>query len=232
MKELASGKERFGRGIVHATLFVLALIVLSSLATPTFAQYKRTDLVSNQGGTADRDPNLVNAWGITRFPFTPFWVSDNGTGVSTLYDGTGQPQPTPTPLVVTIPSEAGGAGHRLGARTGMAEERTVSPASSVRRDPAQRRGFGSDQGRPLVAADHQDRIGRGREPDFHLLLPGLRLGALAADRVEPLGILQVEGAPREAAVAALPRADAGIKRDGLAVRAPPGRRIVFGAAAC
>jgi hypothetical protein len=110
MRVLANGKEKFGRRVVHATLFVLALIVLLSFGTPTFAQYKRTDLVSNQGGTAVRDPNLVNAWGITRFPFTPFWVSDNGTGVSTLYDGTGQPQPPPTPLVVTIPSEAGGAG--------------------------------------------------------------------------------------------------------------------------
>jgi len=114
MRVLANGKEKFGRRVVHATLFVLAPIVLLSFGTPTFAQYKRTDLVSNQGGTAVRDPNLVNAWGITRFPFTPFWVSDNGTGVSTLYDGTGQPQPPPTPLVVTIPSEAGGAGTPTG----------------------------------------------------------------------------------------------------------------------
>src|ERR1700752_4014239 len=114
MKDLANGKVKLGRKVVHSTLFLLALIAPSSFATSPFAQDKRTDLVSNQGGTAVRDPNLVNAWGITRFPFTPFWVSDNGTGVSTLYDGTGQPQPPPTPLVVTIPSEAGGAGTPTG----------------------------------------------------------------------------------------------------------------------
>ena len=32
------------------------------------------------------DPSLVNAWGISYSPTSPFWVSDNGTGVSTLYN--------------------------------------------------------------------------------------------------------------------------------------------------
>jgi uncharacterized protein (TIGR03118 family) len=35
------------------------------------------------------DPNLVNGWGIVAGPTTPWWVADNGTGVSTLYDGNG-----------------------------------------------------------------------------------------------------------------------------------------------
>jgi uncharacterized protein (TIGR03118 family) len=46
------------------------------------------------------DPNLMNPWGLTASPKGPWWVSDNGTGVSTLYNGQGQPQP----LVVTIPT--------------------------------------------------------------------------------------------------------------------------------
>jgi hypothetical protein len=33
------------------------------------------------------DPNLVNAWGAAYGPTSPLWVSDNGTDVSTLYDG-------------------------------------------------------------------------------------------------------------------------------------------------
>lgn len=39
---------------------------------------------------------------------SPWWVSDNGTGVSTLYNGSGTPQPSNNPLVVTIPPPAGG----------------------------------------------------------------------------------------------------------------------------
>ncbi len=50
------------------------------------------------------DPNLVNAWGISRSGTSPFWVSANGTGVSTLYrvnPVTGVP--SINPLVVSIP---------------------------------------------------------------------------------------------------------------------------------
>src|ERR1700682_4560033 len=37
-----------------------------------------------------RDKNLLNPWGLVQGPATPFWVSDNNAGVSTLYDGTGK----------------------------------------------------------------------------------------------------------------------------------------------
>jgi uncharacterized protein (TIGR03118 family) len=55
------------------------------------------------------DPNLVNPWGISEGPGTPFWISDNGTGVTTLYQVPGpgstpvSPFPPASPLVVTIP---------------------------------------------------------------------------------------------------------------------------------
>ena len=49
-----------------------------------------TDLISDQPGVAKHlDPNLVNAWGLVAGPSTPWWVADNGTDVSTLYDGDG-----------------------------------------------------------------------------------------------------------------------------------------------
>ncbi len=48
------------------------------------------------------DPNLVNPWGLAFSPTGPFWFADNGSGVSDLLDGRGQP----LPLVVTIPSAA------------------------------------------------------------------------------------------------------------------------------
>src|SRR5262249_48749713 len=44
--------------------------------------------------------HLVNPWGMAFSPTGPFWFADNGSGVSDLLDGRGQP----VPLVVTIPS--------------------------------------------------------------------------------------------------------------------------------
>ena len=61
-------------------------------------------LVSDGGVPADRvDPNLVNAWGLSRTGGSPWWVADNGMDVSTLYNGAGVPQFQPTPLVVSVP---------------------------------------------------------------------------------------------------------------------------------
>ncbi len=68
--------------------------------------FKQTNLVSDiPGNAAVTDPNLVNPWGISYSPTSPFWVSDNGTGLATLYTTTG----TPVPLVVTIPNPSGGS---------------------------------------------------------------------------------------------------------------------------
>jgi len=63
------------------------------------------NLVSNQPGVAAHtDSNLVNAWGLAASAGTPWWVADNGTDVSTLYDASGNPFPPGTPLVVGVPS--------------------------------------------------------------------------------------------------------------------------------
>ena len=50
-----------------------------------------------------KDANLVNAWGLAAGPDTEWWVANNRTGTSTLYDGNG----TPDSLVVSIPSTTG-----------------------------------------------------------------------------------------------------------------------------
>ena len=64
--------------------------------------YAVTPLVSNLSGHAQHtDPILKNAWGIAFSPAgSPFWVNDNATGCSTLYDGTGVKI---TALQVSIP---------------------------------------------------------------------------------------------------------------------------------
>jgi uncharacterized protein (TIGR03118 family) len=71
-------------------------------------QFHRTNLVSDQPGKAEiTDPNLVNAWGMSRGPDTPIWVSDNGTNVSTLYTGAVGGKPvSAVPLVVGTPGGA------------------------------------------------------------------------------------------------------------------------------
>jgi len=62
------------------------------------------NLVSDIAGMADQlDPCLVNPWGIVASPTSPFWVSANGTGLSTLYNGNG----VASSLMVGIPGPAG-----------------------------------------------------------------------------------------------------------------------------
>jgi uncharacterized protein (TIGR03118 family) len=75
------------------------------------ASFLQTNLISDISGMAAvTDPNLVNPWGIAFAPTGPFWINDNGAGVSTVYDGTGHPTPAGTPLVVTIPLPPGNTG--------------------------------------------------------------------------------------------------------------------------
>ncbi len=103
--------------VVIASLTLVSLLTLSLVSSPAYASaskhgsYQQTNLVSDQAGQAQfTDANLVNAWGIAYGPTSPFWISDNHTGVSTLYNGKGQPFPMASPLVVTIPLPKGGSG--------------------------------------------------------------------------------------------------------------------------
>ncbi len=79
----------------------LAITCLGSHAAAQVTQhYKQTNLTSNLASLAPTmDANLVNAWGLARSSTSPWWVADNGTGLSTLYNATGVKQG----LVVTIP---------------------------------------------------------------------------------------------------------------------------------
>jgi uncharacterized protein (TIGR03118 family) len=88
----------------------LLIVAVSSIALPlsTAARadsFVQTNLVSNVPNlAAHTDPNLINPWGMSFSATSPFWVSDQGTGVATLYDGAGNINP----LVVTIPGSIGG----------------------------------------------------------------------------------------------------------------------------
>src|SRR5213078_4051318 len=88
-------------------LITNALLVLAatsfSVATARADTYSWTNLQSDIAGVAQHvDPNLVNPWGMSVSSGGTIWVSDNGTGVSTLYHQDG----TAVSLVVTIPTAA------------------------------------------------------------------------------------------------------------------------------
>jgi uncharacterized protein (TIGR03118 family) len=92
----------------HRTIGLSACLGLALLFSShaALAQYQVTNLVSNQAKVAKTtDPLLVNGWGLAYGPGGPFWVSDEGSGWSTLYTGTG----AKVPLNVLIPS-AGAVG--------------------------------------------------------------------------------------------------------------------------
>jgi hypothetical protein len=93
------------------TAAILAVTISLVTAPASAHHYTRTDLTADVPATSptapNPDPNLVNAWGLSRSSGSPWWVSDNGTGLSTLYNGSGVPQS----LVVTIPLPAGTSGN-------------------------------------------------------------------------------------------------------------------------
>ncbi len=72
------------------------LVFAGALLLPAFAaaqQYHRTDLTTDSSAVsataANVDTDLVNPWGLSRSTGSPWWVSDNGPGLSTLYNATG-----------------------------------------------------------------------------------------------------------------------------------------------
>jgi uncharacterized protein (TIGR03118 family) len=83
-------------------LAVLSLVAITLLSLPATAQVFTVNwLVSDIDGVGSQptDPDLVNPWGMVSSSTSPWWVSDNGSGKLTLYDGTGTKQG----LVVAVP---------------------------------------------------------------------------------------------------------------------------------
>ena len=102
-------------------LGVEALEVRSLLS----ANVVQSNLVSDLPGVAQvQDPNLVNPWGISESSTSPFWISDNNTGVSTLYAVPGATNTTvevypgqtfriPANLATNVSVNAATHGHRI-----------------------------------------------------------------------------------------------------------------------
>lgn len=83
------------------TLLLFGLLIALAVPSGLWAQgYSQTNLVSNVAGVATTtDPNLSNPWGISFIGGDDFWIANNFTGTSTLYNAQGAAES----LVVTIP---------------------------------------------------------------------------------------------------------------------------------
>ena len=88
---------------------LMALVILSLLTVipqTASAQYVVSNLVSNDSAFSpvNIDPNLVNGWGLASFPNSPWWVANQNSSTSTLYQSDG----SIVPLVVQIPCVVSG----------------------------------------------------------------------------------------------------------------------------
>jgi uncharacterized protein (TIGR03118 family) len=106
-----------------------AIAAMALLASVSEAQYVRTDLASNVPGAAPStdEQHLINSWGLTALQGTPFWLSDNGSGFSTLYTGTGQQ----AGLIVTIPPAPSSGTNAIGSPTGTVGDISPNPGDFV-----------------------------------------------------------------------------------------------------
>ena len=114
------------------TVMLLAAFLIFNMSGAAFAQsrsgsqglYQQTKLVSDLASekAAVTDPNLVNSWGLAASATGPWWIADNNSGLSTLYNGQGQI----VPLVVTIPPPAGSPAGTIANPTGIVFNSTTN----------------------------------------------------------------------------------------------------------
>ncbi|MGH2412616.1 MAG: TIGR03118 family protein [Microcystaceae cyanobacterium] len=119
MRKFSTNLKKFlpQRALVVTGMLALAFVPL--LEHPALAKprqfFEQTNLVTDDqdalmeegfAPAAFTDPNLVNPWGVAYGHSGPFWVSNQGTGTSTVYKGNGEPFPVGSPLVVTIPQNS------------------------------------------------------------------------------------------------------------------------------
>jgi len=99
-------KHKFFKG-KSLSLAILGLVFSLGIMTAAAQtnSYQQTNLVSDMTGVANNtDPNLVNPWGISFFPGSTFWIADNKSGFSSIYNASGVLQ-----FAVLIPAPAGDA---------------------------------------------------------------------------------------------------------------------------
>ena len=105
-----------------AALLTLAIMPASARGDwDRDGEYQQTNLVADLPGVALlQDTNLVNAWGMSFSAASPFWISDNGSGLTTLYAVTytnGTVHVAKQGLQVGIPGEGNPTGQLFNGTT-------------------------------------------------------------------------------------------------------------------
>jgi uncharacterized protein (TIGR03118 family) len=91
------------KNLFHSTILGLVLLLGLVNAIAQTNSYQQTNLVSDMAGAASHtDSKLINPWGISFIPGQPFWIADNNSGYSTIYDANGVSQ-----FSVVIPAPPG-----------------------------------------------------------------------------------------------------------------------------
>lgn len=99
---------------IRSALVVISAVAMFGTATAAAsATVEQTNLVTDSqefltslgfSSAATVDPLLINPWGMSYGPTGPFWVSNQGSDTSTLYNGSGGK----VPLTVNIPHSTAG----------------------------------------------------------------------------------------------------------------------------
>jgi uncharacterized protein (TIGR03118 family) len=114
-------------------------LTLFSLTAPVRADvfYQETNLVTSDQATwaaPNTDSNLQNPWGMSASAGSPWWVSNQVSNNSTLYNKSGVPQGGTPPLVVTIPT-AGNTGFGTGPTGQVNNNATIGFTTSTGATP-------------------------------------------------------------------------------------------------
>ena len=118
------GSKRFRRSILAGAVG-LALLVVGGIQAASDNAYEVTTLQSTA-----TDSSLVNGWGLTALAGSPWWVADNATNVSTLYQADG----TKRSLTVAVPEAPTGAvANDAGAGFAVTKQTPTGPVSGVSR---------------------------------------------------------------------------------------------------
>jgi uncharacterized protein (TIGR03118 family) len=110
--------SRIGPALTLAA--VLAIYSSGAIATTQFAQINLVTDDQTANAAQITDASLKNPWGLSFGPTGPFWVSDNATGLSTLYSANpGTQNAAKLGLTVTIPGAGNVTGQVFNNSTGF-----------------------------------------------------------------------------------------------------------------